>query len=94
MKIPKGQNGAGKFMPVSASGGDTWETKEDHWDECREWQHNGTYGIKVIKVNFEPPAPTYHGNKQIKSIYSGKRPPWDYPTFIECIDDGRRTKYI
>lgn len=32
-------NENGKFVPISVNGG-------DHWDECREWQHNGTYGIR------------------------------------------------
>lgn len=26
------------------------------------------------------------GRKPPKNLYSGTRPPWEYPTFIECID--------
>jgi len=50
----------GKFCPVSASGG-------DHWDECREWQAQGTYGIYSFAktINFIGPIWTPgHGTEK------------------------------
>ena len=48
---------SGKWCPASVSGG-------DHWDECREWQNVGKYGIKVVRVNMIGPVWTPgHGTK-------------------------------
>lgn len=88
VEIPEGQGGAGKLMPVSAKGGNTWDTKVDHWDECRE-EYNKISGItpeRQAELDQIACPPMRTNPNRLKSFYNGDCPPWEYPSFIMCYD--------
>lgn len=78
----------GKYCPCNPDG-------SDHWDDCREAQVKGTYGIKRTFRCFISGAKTrsyakgfkhlkVDGKKIEPSYYAGEKPPWDIPP-IHCV---------
>lgn len=68
---------SGKWCPTSVDGG-------DHWDECREWQAKGTYGVMNLnkRINHIGPVWTIGHNtpehlKRIGPLHQGPDVPWE-----------------
>ena len=43
------------------------------------------------KATARPPEPVRQPRSR-RSVYSGTRPPWEFPTFIECLDGENNLK--
>lgn len=75
----------GKWCPCNPDG-------SDHWDDCREFQTKGTYGIKREFRVATWGALTIPKGKPNANYYNGDIPPWEFPTFIECVENPSQLK--
>lgn len=76
---------SGKWCPCNPDG-------SDHWDDCREAQTKGTYGIKRDFLVHIAGAVTIGKGKLKGNKYEGDKTPWEYPTFIECVEKPSQLK--